>query len=83
MDQFPGLKLHVKRVSGATLTGAFFNAADLNNDGKVSATDYLRIKRFLAGLYDIEGMSYSTDPTSSETVGTNSHDENPWYTGWY
>ena len=36
-------------VSQATLTGAKAKAADINGDGKVTATDYVNIKFYVLG----------------------------------
>ena len=45
--------LKMEFFNDGTLQNEFFTAADVDFDGKLSITDYLRIKCHIQGKYDI------------------------------
>ncbi len=72
------LKMHFSRT--IELQGANYQAADSNNDSRVTATDYIRIKFHIQQKYNIhENEDFSSDDSSSD--GFNS-EEDDWTSGW-
>lgn len=65
-----------------SLSNENFEAADTNNDGRVTATDYIRIKYHIQMKYNIhENENFSPDESSSE-ADTTSNPEEGWTSGW-
>ncbi len=74
------IKLHFAKT--ITLENANFQAADNNNDNRVTATDYLRLKYHIQNKYNIhENESYEPDDTTT-SESDNSFDESDWTSGW-
>ncbi len=64
------------------LENEYYQAADVNNDTRVAASDYLRMKYHIQTKYNIhENESFSPDD-SSEADSDASNPENGWTSGW-
>ena len=75
------IKLHFSKE--ITLTDALYEAADTNNDGRVTATDYLRIKYHIQTKFDIhENESFTPDDNSVDSNISSEYDESGWTPGW-
>ncbi len=73
------IKAHFAKT--ITLDGAAYEAADTNNDGRVAATDYIRIKYHIQSKYDIhDNESFSPDESIPDP--DTGYDENNWTSGW-
>ena len=75
------IKAHFSKT--ITLENENFEAADTNNDGRVTATDYIRIKYHIQMKYNIhDNESFSPDESSSSEADNTSDPEEGWTSGW-